>query len=81
MFDPDPTFRPVRTRDGYLALEDLGLIGDGETAALVGIDGTIPWLCLPRFDSEPVFCGLLDQASGGHFVVAPRDLRTARQRY
>ncbi|HEU0240528.1 MAG TPA: glycoside hydrolase family 15 protein [Micromonosporaceae bacterium] len=81
MFDPDPPFRPIRTRDGYLPLEDLGLIGDGETAALVGLDGSIPWMCLPRFDSEPVFCGLLDHAIGGHFTIAPTDPVTARQRY
>ncbi|MFJ2164904.1 trehalase-like domain-containing protein [Streptomyces griseofuscus] len=72
MYDPDPPFRAVRRRDGYLPLEDLGLIGDGTTAALVGLDGSIPWMCLPRFDSDPVFCALLDHARGGHFTVAPR---------
>jgi alpha,alpha-trehalase len=77
----DPSFRPVRRRDGYLALEDLGLIGDGTTAALVGLDGSIPWLCLPRFDSEPLFCGLLDEAGGGSFTVAPEEVTEARQRY
>lgn len=81
MYDPDPPFRPVRSREGYLPLEDLGLIGDGTTAALVGLDGSIPWLCLPRFDSEPLFCGLLDHARGGRFTVAPEDLVEARQRY
>lgn len=68
MFDPEPSFRPVRWRDGYLPLEDLGLIGDGATVALVGLDGSIPWLCLPRFDSEPLFCGLLDQAAGNDAI-------------
>src|SRR5215469_3533132 len=77
----DPPFRPVRRRDGYLALEDMGLIGDGTTSALVGLDGSIPWLCLPRFDSEPLFCGLLDAAGGGCFTVAPEDVIEARQRY
>ena len=77
----DPPFRPVRRRDGYLALEDLGLIGDGTTSALVGIDGSVPWLCVPRFDSEPLFCGLLDDATGGSFVVAPDEVVEARQRY
>ncbi|GHE74629.1 putative glycosyl hydrolase [Streptomyces spiralis] len=81
MHDPDPPFRPVRRRDGYLPLEDLGLVGDGTTAALVGLDGSIPWMCLPRFDSEPLFCGLLDHARGGHFTVVPEDLVEARQRY
>ena len=81
MLEHDPTFRPVRTRDGYLPLEDLGLIGDGSTAALVGLDGSISWLCLPRFDSEPLFCGLLDRDHGGHFSITPDGLTEARQRY
>jgi GH15 family glucan-1,4-alpha-glucosidase len=81
VLEADPPFRPVQRRDGYLALEDLGLIGDGTTAALVGLDGSIPWLCLPRFDSEPLFCGLLDGAAGGAFTVAPDEVLEARQRY
>jgi GH15 family glucan-1,4-alpha-glucosidase len=71
----------VRRRDGYLALEDMGLIGDGTTSALVGLDGGIPWLCLPRFDSEPLFCGLLDAARGGSCTCAPDEVIEARQRY
>src|SRR5688572_24901485 len=81
MLDLDPAFRPITRADGYHRLEDLGLIGDGETAALVGLDGCIPWLCLPRFASDAVFCALLDDAHGGHFTVAPEELREARQRY
>jgi GH15 family glucan-1,4-alpha-glucosidase len=81
VLDADPPFRPVRRRDGYLRLEDLGLIGDGTTAALVGLDGSIPWLCLPRFDSEPLFCGLLDARGGGSFTLAPEEIVEARQRY
>ncbi|MGP4115332.1 glycoside hydrolase family 15 protein [Streptomyces sp. 4N509B] len=81
MFDPDPPFRPVRRRQGYLPLEDLGLVGDGAATALVGLDGSIPWMCLPHFDSDPLFCSLLDHARGGHFTVSPPDLREARQRY
>jgi Trehalase-like, N-terminal/SMP-30/Gluconolactonase/LRE-like region len=81
VLEADPPFRPIRRRDGYLALEDLGLIGDGTTSALVGLDGSIPWLCLPRFDSEPLFCGLLDAAGGGSFTVAPDEVIDARQRY
>src|SRR5215510_13186900 len=59
----------------------MGMIGDGTTSALVGLDGGIPWLCLPRFDSEPLFCGLLDAAEGGSFTVAPDEVIEARQRY
>ena len=53
MLDTDPAFRPVRRRDGYLPLEDLSLIGDGSTCALVGLDGAIQWMCVPCFDPEP----------------------------
>ncbi|WP_067679384.1 glycoside hydrolase family 15 protein [Nocardia miyunensis] len=81
MHDPDPPFRPIRRHDGYLPLEDYGLIGDGATAALVGRDGSIPWLCLPRFDAQPLFCGLLDHARGGSFTVAPTEPLEGRQRY
>jgi GH15 family glucan-1,4-alpha-glucosidase len=81
MLDTDPSFRPVRLREGYPPLEDLGLIGDGATVALVGLDGSICWLCLPRFDSEPLFCGLLDRDRGGHFTITPDGLTEARQRY
>jgi alpha,alpha-trehalase len=81
MLEPDPSFRPVRFRDGYLPLEDLGLIGDGSTVALAGLDGSIRWLCLPRFDSEPLMCGLLDRDHGGRFSITPDGLTEARQRY
>jgi alpha,alpha-trehalase len=81
MLELDPIFRPVRRLSGYLPLEDLGLIGDGATVALVGRDGSIPWLCVPAFDAAPLFCGLLDDAKGGHFSVTPDGLLEARQRY
>ena len=56
MLEPDPPFRPVRLDGGYPPLADLGLIGDGATAALVGLDGAIRWMCVPDFDAEPLFC-------------------------
>src|SRR6516164_8841147 len=76
MLELDPRFRPVRRLSGYLPLEDLGLIGDGATAALVGRDGSMPWLCVPGFDADPLFCGLLDHARGGQFSVTT-EVRTA----
>ena len=75
------TFLPLHRINGYLPLEDSGLIGDGATAALVGRDGAISWLCVPRFDSPPLFCGVLDAARGGAFTVAPEDLVESRQFY
>lgn len=71
----------VRRVDGYLPIEDHGLIGDGTTAALVGRDGAVSWMCVPRFDSEPLFCGLLDARHGGAFLVAPEPLVASRQYY
>jgi alpha,alpha-trehalase len=77
----DQPFAPLEYRDGYLPIEDHGLIGDGTTAALVARDGTVNWLCIPRFDSEPLFCSLLDHRRGGAFTIRPEGLREARQYY
>ncbi len=74
-------FRPVSYEDGYLPIEAHGLIGDGSTAALIGRDGAISWMCAPRFDSPPLFCRLLDAQRGGAFTVAPEDLVESRQYY
>jgi alpha,alpha-trehalase len=59
---------------GYPPLSDIGLIGDGATTALVGLDGSIRWMCVPSFDSDPLFCALLDHARGGEYRVAPQGL-------
>jgi len=75
------TLSPLRRIDGYLPIEDHGLIGDGTTAALVGRDGAISWLCVPRFDSLPLFCHMLDARRGGAFIVAPEELVESRQFY
>ena len=55
----------------YPAIEDHGLIGDLQTAALVSTAGTMDWMCLPRFDSPGVFASLLDRRSGGRFALTP----------
>jgi GH15 family glucan-1,4-alpha-glucosidase len=54
------------------AIEDYGLIGDLQTAALVGRDGSVDWLCLPRFDSPACFAALLGDAENGRWLLAPR---------
>lgn len=52
-------------------IEDYALIGDCQTAALVGIDGSIDWLCFPRFDSGACFAALLGGPDHGRFKIAP----------
>jgi GH15 family glucan-1,4-alpha-glucosidase len=76
-----PALKPLHRYDGYLPIEDYGLVGDGATAALIGRDGSVAWLCLPRFDSPPLFCSLLDVRRGGHFTIAPDRLLGSRQFY
>jgi GH15 family glucan-1,4-alpha-glucosidase len=54
-------------------IEDYGLIGDCETAALVGRDGSIDWLCWPAFDSDACFAALLGNRKNGRWLIAPGD--------
>lgn len=53
-------------------IEDYALIGDEQTAALVGRDGSVDWLCLPRFDSAACFARLLGDEENGHWTIAPQ---------
>jgi GH15 family glucan-1,4-alpha-glucosidase len=66
---------------GYLPIEEHGIIGDLHTAALVGTDGTIDWLCLPAFDSPSVFASILDDERGGHFSLRPEGYTRSQQLY
>ena len=55
----------------YQPIENYGIIGDMHSAALVCVNGSIDWLCLPHFDSPSVFAAILDDKKGGYFKIAP----------
>ncbi len=65
----------------YLPIESYGVIGDLHSAALVGINGSVDWCCLPYFDSPSVFGRILDEEIGGYFQVAPTHPTKQRQMY
>ena len=63
-------------------IEDYALIGDGQTAALVNRNGSIDWLCWPRFDSDACFCALLGDDDNGRWLIAPKArLASVERRY
>jgi GH15 family glucan-1,4-alpha-glucosidase len=65
-----------------LAIEDYGLIGDFETAALVGRDGSIDWLCWPAFDSDACFAAILGTERHGRWLIAPEGkIKKTSRRY
>jgi GH15 family glucan-1,4-alpha-glucosidase len=65
-----------------LRIEDYAMIGDTESAALVGRNGSIDWLCAPRFDSPAFFAALLGTEANGHWQIAPAgEVRRVERRY
>ncbi len=55
----------------YKPIENYGIIGDLHTVALVGMDGSIDFMCCPNFDSPSIFAAILDHRKGGRFQIAP----------
>ena len=64
-----------------LPIEDYAVVGDTGTAALIGRDGSVDWLCLPRFDSPACFAALLGDESHGRWLLGPAGEYTSERRY
>src|SRR5215211_4596063 len=74
---------PDRTSEGlsYPPIDDYALIGDCRSAGLISGDGSLDWLCFPRFDSPSVFAALLDAREGGRFHIRPVGEYSSERRY
>ncbi|ORX93558.1 glycoside hydrolase family 15 protein [Basidiobolus meristosporus CBS 931.73] len=70
-----------RHQDGYLPVENYGVIGNMRTVALCSVDGSIDFFCYPNFDSPSVFARMLDKDRGGYFTVSPEEYRSSKQQY
>jgi GH15 family glucan-1,4-alpha-glucosidase len=80
---PDTSVREGTGRSprGYVPISDYGFLSDCRSAALVASDGSIDWLCWPRFDSPALFARVLDSERGGSFQIAPVEPFAATRRY
>ncbi|WP_246104506.1 glycoside hydrolase family 15 protein [Rudaeicoccus suwonensis] len=77
----DDEVNSSQTTPPRVRIEDYAIIGDTETAALVSRDGSIDWLCLPRFDSASCFTALLGDPSHGRWLIGPVSEADSHRRY
>ena len=77
---PDPQPQAAATTEAFRPIADYGLLADCNSAALVDRDGSIGWLCLPRYDSPAVFAQILDP-EGGHWQIKPSGAYRSERRY
>ena len=66
---------------GYKKIEDYGIIGNLDTCALIGVDGSVDWCCFPHIESKSVFAAILDDDKGGSFKISPKDKHESMQEY
>lgn len=78
---PGPRPNEASVSEAYHPLEDYGAVGDGRTAALISRQGSVDWLCLPRFDSPSILAALLDAGRGGAWVLRPATSLEAHSEY
>lgn len=74
-------YNSQKNKGGYKPLEYYGIIGNLETCALVGVDGSIDWMCLPHLESPSLFGELLDGVKGGSWSLRPSENFKSRQSY
>ena len=72
---------PLESAQEFPAIEDYGIIGDCRAAALVSRNGSIDWVCWPRFDSPSIFAALLDRERGGYWKLSPTDPYSVERHY
>src|SRR3954467_857033 len=77
---PQPVVAAAGDRGASKPIGEYGLLADCNSAALVARDGSIDWLCLPRYDSDAILARRLDPAAG-HWSLRPRDAFTVERRY
>jgi GH15 family glucan-1,4-alpha-glucosidase len=76
-----PQELPSSSHVNPVEIQDYGMIGDCRAAALISREGSLDWLCWPRFDHAAIFAGLLDRGRGGHWSLAPAAPFSVHRRY